>query len=278
MSSAGARTVVLITGANGGLGFEIAKGLFLRPHSYHILVGCRGDLRRAIDAISKLRQISPTSSSTAEPLYIDLSSDESIGAAFRHVQEKIGHVDILVNNAGADLDTAVASGHLSRREGWNRTYDTNVTGTHLFTETFAPLLLASRAKSPRLLFLTSGLSSATEHASGTSHKYALAPAGWPKPKTLWFPYRVSKSGMNMLAAEWARLLHNDGIKVFDLSPGFLNTGLGDNRATGEPRDKGVLGAIDPAIGAGFCVEVIEGVRDEQAWPIRVMRKDAVQPW
>ncbi|KAL7622903.1 hypothetical protein AAE478_006582 [Parahypoxylon ruwenzoriense] len=287
MSSLGSKTIVLITGANTGLGetrwsnlqrkhissdtfctagFEIAKALFARPHSYHIIVGCRGDLTRASNAISKLTQVSPGSASTAEPLSIDIASDESITAAFQQIQGKFGYIDILVNNAG------------SKREGWNRTYDINVTGTHLFTETFAPLLLAAKAQPPRLLFITSGLSSITEHSGGSSPRCALAPAGWPKPKTMWFPYRVSKSGMNMMAAEWARLLHNDGIKVFNISPGFLNTGLGDNRGTGEWRDKSSMGAIDPTIGAGFCADVIAGMRDEHSWPMKVLRKDTVQPW
>ncbi|KAI1074640.1 NAD(P)-binding protein [Whalleya microplaca] len=278
MSSRGSMTVVLITGANTGLGFEIAKALFARPSPYHILIGCRGDLGRAHDAISKLKQSSPDSPSIAEPLSIDITSDESITAAFKQVQDQFGHVDVLVNNAGADFDTAVSSSQLTKREGWNQTYNVNVTGTHLFTEALAPLLLASQARPPRLLFITSGLSSCTELATGSSPRYTLAPAGWPKPNTMWFSYRVSKSGMNMMATEWSRLMRNDGVRVFNISPGFLNTGLGDDRATGEWRDKSSMGAIDPAIGAGFCADVVEGKRDEQAWPIKVLRKDMVQPW
>ncbi|KAF7596510.1 hypothetical protein BBP40_001382 [Aspergillus hancockii] len=278
MGSLDSRTLVLITGANTGLGFEIAKALFARPDPYHILIGCRGDIHRASDAISKLKQLSPNSSSTAEPLSIDITSDESIATTFKEVQGKFGYVDILVNNAGLALDTAVSTGQLTPREGWNQTYNVNVTGTHLFTSTFTPLLLASQAPTPRLIFITSGLSSITEHAGGVSSRYALAPAGWPKPDSLWFPYRVSKSAMNMLATEWGRLLRNDGVAVFNVSPGFLNTGLGDNRVTGEWRDKSVMGAIDPAVGAAFCADVIGGMRDEQAWPTKVIRKDNVQPW
>lgn len=180
---------------------------------------------------------------------------------------------------GADLDKAVESGELTPRSGWNQTYDVNVTGTHLFTSAFAPLLLASKAPAPRLVFITSGLASVTELTNGTCPKYALAPAGeWPKPKTLWLAYRVSKSAMNMLVAEWGRLLHNDGVAVFNISPGFLNTGLGDDRTTGEKRNKGLMGAIDPAIGGGFCADVVEGKRDGEAWPVVTLRKDAVQPW
>jgi NAD(P)-dependent dehydrogenase (short-subunit alcohol dehydrogenase family) len=172
----------------------------------------------------------------------------------------------------------VSSGRLTKREAWNQTWDVNVTGTHLFTETFAPLLLASNYQSPRLVFMTSGLASVTELATGTSHRYTLPPAGWPKPKTLWFPYRSSKTGLNMVAAEWARLLHNDGVKVFNISPGFLNTSLGNDRASSETIEKGAMGAMDPAIGGEYCADVVEGKLDEQAWPLKTLRKGMVQPW
>ncbi|KAJ5895290.1 hypothetical protein N7495_006981 [Penicillium taxi] len=278
MASIDSKTLVLITGANTGLGFEVSKVLFAGSHPYHILIGCRGDVGRASDAISKLKELSPNSASSAEPLSVDISSDESIATAFKQVSEKFGYVDILVNNAGLALDTAVDTDQLTLREGWNGTYDVNVTGTHLFTLTFAPLLLASKANSARLIFITSGLSSVAEHATGVSPKYSLPVAGWPKPDSLWLPYRVSKTAMNMMATEWGRILRNDDVAVFNVSPGFLNTGLGDNRTTGEWRDKSVMGAIEPAIGAAFCADVIGGKRDDQAWPTRVIRKDNLQPW
>lgn len=183
------------------------------------------------------------------------------------------------NCTGAAHDRAISSGRIKPREGWNQTYDVNVTGTYLFTHAIAPLLLASKAQPPRLLFITSGLSSVTEHAAGTSHGYALAPAGdWNKPASRWLAYRVSKSAMNLVMVEWARLLKNDGVAVFNISPGFLATGLGDDRATGDRIDKGALGAIDPAVGAAFCADVIEGKRDEEAWPPKVLRRDHLQPW
>lgn len=82
------------------LGLEIAKALFSRPDAYHILIGCRGDISRATDAISKLQQVSPKSHSTAEPLSVDITSDESITTAYEEVKRKFGYVDVVVNNAG----------------------------------------------------------------------------------------------------------------------------------------------------------------------------------
>lgn len=82
------------------IGFEIAKALFARPASYHVLIGCRGDVSRASHSISELKRIWPNSLSTAEPLSIDITSDESIATAFQQVEQRIGQVDVLVNNAG----------------------------------------------------------------------------------------------------------------------------------------------------------------------------------
>ena len=81
-------------------GFETAKALFARPEPYHILVGCRGQISRAEDAIEELQHLFPGTASTAQPLLIDISSDKSIALAFAEVQEEFGYLDIVVNNAG----------------------------------------------------------------------------------------------------------------------------------------------------------------------------------
>lgn len=61
----------------------------------------------------------------------------------------------------------------------------------------------------------------------TTNISASPPAGWPKPPAGLnnTAYRSSKTGLNMLMREWRRLLLNDGVKVWAISPGFLATGL-----------------------------------------------------
>ena len=62
------------------------------------------------------------------------------------------------------MDLDINSGKIGTRAGWNATWNVNVAGTHMMTNTFIPLLLKS--SKPRLLFMTSGTASLTEAAAG----------------------------------------------------------------------------------------------------------------
>jgi NAD(P)-dependent dehydrogenase (short-subunit alcohol dehydrogenase family) len=160
------------------------------------------------------------------------------------------------------------------RAAWQTSYDVNVTSTQVFTMTFIPLLIKS--KNPRLLFVTSGLSSLTTCAAGretalTKEKYP--PAGWPKPPAPGaLTYRSSKTALNMLMLEWHRILHHDNVKVWAISPGFLATGLG-----GMGKDVlASMGAGNPSQGGEFITKVVEGERNADAG--KVIDKNGVQPW
>jgi NAD(P)-dependent dehydrogenase (short-subunit alcohol dehydrogenase family) len=158
------------------------------------------------------------------------------------------------------------------REAWDHTYALNVTSTEVFTQTFAPLLLES--SQPRLLFVTSGLSSLEACAKGELSTVARpVPAGWPKPgPSAMVAYRSSKVALNMLMLEWTRILKVDGVKVFCISPGFLATGL-----AGIGKDKlKAMGAGDPSLGGNFIKDVVEGVRDDDSG--KVVLSSGLQPW
>lgn len=157
------------------------------------------------------------------------------------------------------------------REAWNKSWDVNTTGTHIMTYTFVPLLLKS--PNPRLLFITSGTSTLAEAEKGLLWIDQPAPKGWPKePMRIGLgAYRSSKTGMNMMMREWVRILKEDGVKVFAISPGMLVTGLGGN-----PELIKKMGGLDPTIGANFVRDVVEGKRDQDAG--KVIRRDNVQPW
>ncbi|KAK3053630.1 hypothetical protein LTR09_005374 [Extremus antarcticus] len=267
--------VILITGANTGLGYEAVKALYKSSQAYEILLGSR-TVSKGDEAVATLKTEVPSSASTVSVIQIDVESDSSIEAAFSTISEKYGRLDSLINNAGAGVDTQIQSGELGLREAWLKSWNVNVASAHVLTSTFIPLLLASSR--PQLMFVTSGTSALSE-TEGSDYpplaRLNQSPgAGWPKEKQV-NPitcYRSTKTGLNMLMREWFKILKEDGVKVWGISPGFLATGLG---GIGEEALK-KMGARDPSEGGEFIKDVVEGKRDEDVG--KVIRATMIQPW
>ena len=261
---------ILISGANAGLGLEIVKALCGSSQQYTIIMAARS-INKATDAIAEVEKLHPTTQSKMIPLTLDVESDQSIAAAAAHVEQNHEVLDVLINNAGASFEQAVAQGTsgMSLREAFNKDWDVNVTGAHLLTQAMMPHLL----KSPRpyLLFMTSGTCSLVESESEEMFFNKVPPAGWPKPLGF-VGYRSCKAGLNMVMREWQRVLKNDGVLVWAVSPGFLATGLG---GVGEQKLR-ERGALDPSIGGQFVKDVVEGKREADVG--KAIRKDDVQPW
>lgn len=93
------RKIVLVTGGNGGIGYETVKALIESKKPYHVLMGSRS-LEKASTAIKRLHEECPNTTNTVESLQVDLTSDESIEAAFKTVHSGPGYIDVLINNAG----------------------------------------------------------------------------------------------------------------------------------------------------------------------------------
>jgi NADP-dependent 3-hydroxy acid dehydrogenase YdfG len=96
--------IVLITGGNTGLGFEIIKSLCQSANSYTILLTGR-NIDKANAAAKTAQAEFPDTTSVIMTIQVDVEDDSSISQAFRHITEKYGRVDILVNNAGKCKDT-----------------------------------------------------------------------------------------------------------------------------------------------------------------------------
>jgi NAD(P)-dependent dehydrogenase (short-subunit alcohol dehydrogenase family) len=224
------KKVVFITGANTGLGLEIVKALYKSMQSYDIIAGSRL-VSNGEAALAAVQQEIPSSSSSLSVVQLDLASDDSIKKAVENIETKFGRLDVLVNNGGAGFDGALRDGQLSIREAWNKSWDSNVAGTHVLMSEAIPLLLKSGE--PRLIFITSGTSALAltekfDHPA-LQRMNASPAAGWPKPKEIapLESYRSAKTGLNMMMRQWHRLLLNDGVKVWAISPGFLATNLGN---------------------------------------------------
>ena len=93
------KTIVLITGANTGLGFEIVKALFRPPKAYTILLASRS-LDKGNTAAHDVQSQFPQSHSEIVSVQLDIEDDKSTSQLFEHIAEKYGRLDVLINNAG----------------------------------------------------------------------------------------------------------------------------------------------------------------------------------
>lgn len=94
------KTVVFITGANTGIGYETVRALVGQDtRGYHVLLGSRS-IEKGNAVAESLRTEFPDTTSVIDVVQIDVSSDESINAAYETVKAGPGYLDVLVNNAG----------------------------------------------------------------------------------------------------------------------------------------------------------------------------------
>ena len=136
--------VVLITGANKGIGFEVARQLGLA--GFTVLLGAR-DAARGEEAAAKLRQ----QGSDVRYVLADLDrASETATALAGQIQKEFGHLDVLINNAGIfDLTGGDSPASTAKIDALKRTFDINFFGTVEFTQPLLPLLRA--AESARIL-------------------------------------------------------------------------------------------------------------------------------
>ena len=192
----------LITGANKGIGHEIARQLVAK--GFHVFVGARNRSagRVAADAIAK-------NGGKATFLEIDVADNASVTAAAREFSKIADHLDVLVNNAGivVDGDSAVLgiSDELLRK-----TLETNTLGALRVTRAFAPLL--AKSKTPRVINVSSGGGQLTGGADG------------------WAPgYCISKTALNGVTSHLAAALPK--FAVNSVCPGWVQTDMGGKNAT-----------------------------------------------
>ncbi|TFA98303.1 Short chain dehydrogenase [Trichoderma ghanense] len=241
-------TIVLITGANRGIGYEITKALIQSPLPYKIFLAAR-DPSKGEAAASSLRPlINPLTAdeTSISVLRLDVSSPESIAAAAEQVRHEAGRLDVLVNNAGIVDEGPDPLLRL------RNTLEVNTIGPFAVTQAFKPLLKiqpeGEEPKVKRIIHVSSGLGSIGERLNPKGPYYTV-----PTPE-----YRISKAALNMLAACDAYELRDDGVKVFAYDPEFVATNL-----TGTPEERRKMGALEPSISGESCRDIIEGKRDAE---------------
>ncbi|GAB7193068.1 SDR family oxidoreductase [Kineococcus sp. NUM-3379] len=208
------KRTALVTGANKGIGYEIAAGLGALGH--RVGVGAR-DARRREEAVAKLR----ADGAEAFAVPLDVTDDASAAAAARLVEEHAGGLDVLVNNAaitGGMPQTPTTVDPATIRE----VVETNVLGVLRVTNAVLPLLL--RSPSPRIVNMSSGVGSLTRQSAPGSDTGPLSAA-----------YSPSKTFLNALTVQYAKELRGTGILVNAACPGFVATDLNGFRGTRTPQ-------------------------------------------
>jgi NAD(P)-dependent dehydrogenase (short-subunit alcohol dehydrogenase family) len=195
----------LVTGANKGIGYEVARQLAAR--GFHVFVGARKAEagRRAADLIAK-------SGGKVTFLPIDVSDPASVIAAAHEFAKHADRLDVLVNNAGivVDGDADILS---FPEESIRETLETNTFGPLRVTRAFAPLLVKS--DDPRVINVSSGGGQLTDGADG------WAPA-----------YCISKTALNGVTAQLAVALKQCAVN--SVCPGWVHTDMGGPSAPRTP--------------------------------------------
>ena len=194
------KKVALITGANKGIGLEIARQL--GKQGIVVILGSR-DPQRGQAAADTLKG----EGIDVHTLKLEVTDAADRAAALAFLQEHFGRLDVLVNNAGVMLEAEGVT-----PEVLARTYDANVIAPYFLTETLLPLLKAAPAG--RVVHHSSGLGSLALNASGD------LPPTWMLPA-----YNSSKAALNMLGVIQAATLKDTHVKVNIAHPGSVKTDM-----------------------------------------------------
>jgi len=195
--------IALITGANRGLGLEIARQL--GKQHITILLGTR-NRERGEAAASQLRALGMD----VIPLELDVTNQASIEAAARLIEQTYGKLDILVNNAGTAVqgEETIPPSQLTG-EDLRATMETNFFGAFAVSRAMLPLLRRSIAG--RIVNMASEMGSLSIQSDPST----------PLPPML--AYEASKAALNMLTILLAKELQQTPIKVNSVSPGYVST-------------------------------------------------------
>lgn len=209
------KEIALVTGANKGIGFEIAREL--AKSGMHVIMGARS-LERGNKAVGDLKQ----EGLDVEFLEIDVSKSDSIEKAVNELEKKYDRLDVLVNNAGM----------LHREEGLGsstvlgvpasilrETFETNFFGLVDLTQRLVPLL--KKSENGRIVNVSSILGS----LNLAIEREAEGPSGTP------FAYNASKGAVNAFTIHLAGALRQFGIRVNSAHPGWVKTDMGTDAAT-----------------------------------------------
>lgn len=208
---------VLVTGANKGIGYEIAAGM--GSLGWSVGVGARDQARRDA-AVGRLR----AEGIDAFGVPLDVTDDRSVTEAADLISERTGRLDALVNNAG------ITGGGLQQPTTVDpdiirSVVETNVIGVIRVTNAMLPLL--RRSSAPRIVNMSSSVGSLTRQ-SGSGDETTTGPVA--------VAYAPSKTFLNAVTLQYARELAATNILINSVCPGFVATDLNGFRGVRSPKE------------------------------------------
>ncbi len=218
------KRIALITGANQGVGFQVAKEL--ASDGVTVLVGSRN--------IEKGEQAAREIGGNAIAIQIDVTDQASIDAAAERVQAEFGRLDLLVNNAAISMTerndvelenyASVYGTSTVSLDKVRKIWETNVFGQLAVYQAMLPLLRLS--SDARIVNVGSGAASLALNADPSfPYRKMYSPA-----------YAGSKTAFHIIALSMMNEHGEDGIKVNLVSPEFTKTALNNFKGAASPED------------------------------------------
>ena len=245
------KSTALITGANKGIGFAIARKLGERDFS--VWLGCRNQ-DRGEKAVAELRE----AGINAHLMLMDVTDSKSIQEAATHLENEVAALDVLVNNAGMHFGPPPPASEESV-DDMRAIFEVNTFGPVSVTQAFLPLLRKSDAG--RIVMMSSGLGSVASTLDMTSENWNVRFAG----------YCASKTALQMFTVKFAKELASDGIKVNIADPGLTATDLTGQMGDRSPDEAAniavrlaTLGALGPTGGFFHDGHLNEGL-SQHSW-------------
>jgi len=229
------KPIALVTGANQGIGLQIAKDLV--THGFTVLVGSRNFQRG--EAAAK------TIDGDARAIQLDVTDSASIAAAAERIRKEFGHLDVLINNAAISHTGKMTSRSIEEYTQLTRpsivsldevraVWETNVFGVLAVYQAMLPLL--RKAPAARIINVSSGVGSLTMNSDPKWHYRSIFSPVYP----------ASKTALNAITVAMAIELEATGIKVNAVSPGYTKTNL-NNYAGSETVEEGAAEAVRVAL-------------------------------